>query len=139
MYKVILILDQLIKLIPSEKKLLLKSPALIELTAKTTTLIILFNFYMMRKNYRRQFSFILEEIFGVRLWPQLNWCSMLCHVIFNQNFQVMLIINHRYLNFVFELPSLKMSLICSYLQYLLPSSSLITLEKMFLFKKVCRN
>ena len=64
---------------------------------------------------------------------------MLCHVIFNQNFQVMLIINHRYLNFVFELPSLKMALISSYLQYLLPSSSLITLEKMFLFKKACRN
>ena len=86
MYKVILILDQLIKLIPSEKKLLLKSPALTELTAKTSTLIVLFNFYMMWKNYRRQFSFMLEEIFGVRLWPQLNWCSMCMSCNFQSKF-----------------------------------------------------
>ena len=36
---------------------------------------------------------------------------------------------------MFELPSLKMSLICSYLQYLFPSFVLIILVKMFLLNK----
>ena len=43
-------------------------------------------------------------------------------------------INHRYFHFLFEIASLKMSLIFSDLQYLLPSFSLVTLEKMFLLK-----
>ena len=101
MYKVILILDQLIKLIPSEKKLLSKSLALKELTAKTTTLIILSNFYMMWKNYRRQFLFMLEEIFGVRLWPQLNSCSMCMSCNFQSKFSSN--INHQSSLFKFSL------------------------------------
>ena len=45
-------------------------------------------------------------------------------------------INHRYFNFLLELPTLKMSLICSYLHCLLPSFNLATLKKMLLLKSV---
>ena len=73
-----------------------------------------------------------EATFGVWLWPQLSWCSMYTS---RQYFVIKIYknINHRYFNFLFELPK-GMSLIGS---YLVPSFSLVvTLEKIVLIKKV---
>ena len=75
--------------------------------------------------------FMSEPTFGVWLWPQLSWCSMCM-----SRYYFVSKIYHKYqsslFNLLFELPN-GMYLIAS---YLLPSFSLVTLEKIVLIKKV---
>ena len=75
---------------------------------------------------------ILISTLGVWLRPQLNWCSAyMSHVILLQ-VKILTKISHRCFDFLFELSSFKMFLIC---YYLLPIFRLATLEKFVLIKK----
>ena len=93
-----------------------------------------FNFLSFSKAEQKlDNSLHVRQFFGIWLRHQCNWYSMymsriiLFKWVFKRN------ISHRYFNFLFELPNLKTSLICS---YILSIYSLVTLEKVVLLKKI---
>ena len=103
-----------------------------QLAAKITPDVNKSNFYMVLKSYCRWLSACLMELLvsDYMVWTKLLWCvygtKFFWKFIFTRN------INHCYFNFLYELPSFKMFLVCS---YLLPIFNLVTLE-MFLLKRV---